>query len=362
MYDHSMNISPLSPLLSVESVKQSLALPAQLAAQINSQREEIAQILAGNSDKLLVIAGPCSIHDTDAAIEYGQKLQQLSAKHQDNLLIVMRAYLEKPRTISGWKGFINDPYLDGSYHFNDGITRARQLLLTLNNIGLPCATELLTQAYCPYLIDLLSWVSIGARTVESQPHRELASGLPCPVGFKNTTDGNVQVAINAALCAKQSHVIHHQLADQGMFSSQTQGNGCSHIVLRGGTKPNYQSINISNACNLLVANELPPNVIVDCSHGNSEKKHSNQKVVANELARQLASGSRQISGVMLESFLVAGKQAIAPLHQLTYGQSITDACIDFTETEEIIASLSQAIVARRRQELAATQLKQSIRA
>ncbi len=361
MYDHSMNISSLSPLHSVEMVKHKLTLPTQLATQINTQREEIAQILVGNSDKLLVIAGPCSIHDIDATVEYGQKLKQLSTKHQDNLLIIMRTYLEKPRSINGWKGFINDPYLDASYHFNDGISQARQLLLTLNNMGLPCATELLTQAYCPYLIDLLSWVSIGARTVESQPHRELASGLPCPVGFKNSTDGNIQVAINAVLCAKKSHVIHHQLANQGMCTSQTQGNDNSHIVLRGGIKPNYQSINITNTCHLLAANELTPNVIVDCSHGNSEKNHNNQNVVANELARQLASGSRQIAGVMLESFLVEGKQEIAPLNQLTYGQSITDACIDFTETENIITSLSQAIV-ERRQRLGPLQLEHSIRA
>ena len=304
-------------------------------------REEVVRALMGESGKLVVVAGPCSIHDPEAALEYARQLRRLAERHKDELVVVMRAYFEKPRTSTGWKGLVNDPDLDESFHVNKGLRLARRLLLHVNELGLPVGCEFLETMMPQYIADLVSWSAIGARTTESQVHRQLASGLSMPVGFKNGTDGNVQSAVHAVMAASQPHWFP-SVTKQGVAAIfQSTGNAHCHVILRGGyrTGPNYDAAHIGEACALLATAGLPERVMVDCSHGNSGKDHTRQASVAHDLACQIAGGSRSVFGVMLESNLVAGRQDSPGV----FGQSITDACIGIEETADVLSKLDRAV-------------------
>jgi 3-deoxy-7-phosphoheptulonate synthase len=294
-----------------------------------------------------VVVGPCSIHDPVAALRYAERLAVLAERWADHLIVVMRVYFEKPRTSVGWKGLINDPDIDGTYHINKGLRLARQLLLDINNIGLPTASEFLDTQIPQYIADLTSWAAIGARTTESQVHREMASGLSMPVGFKNGTNGNVTIAADAVLAARSPHWFP-SVTKQGVAAIfETTGNESCHVILRGGvrTGPNYQAEHVRDACRLLAARGLSEMVMVDCSHGNSEKDHRRQAIVARSLAEQVAAGSREIVGVMLESHLVEGRQNYGQ-GALVFGQSITDACISIEQTEPLLEELARGQQAR----------------
>ena len=310
-------------------------------------REAIHNILHNNNDKLLVVIGPCSIHDTEAALEYGKRLVVLREKYQDTLEIVMRVYFEKPRTTVGWKGLINDPYLDDSYQLNDGLRIGRKLLLDLNDLGLPTAGEFLDMITPQYTADLMSWGAIGARTTESQVHRELASGLSCPVGFKNGTDGTIKVAIDAIGSASSPH--HFLSVNKFGHSAivETTGNGDCHIILRGGKAPNFDKESVDDVIQQLEKSNATTKLMIDFSHANSSKKFENQMVVCTDVCAQIASGNQNIFGVMVESHLVEGRQDLVAGKELTYGQSITDACIGWSDSEVLLAQLSEAVIARR---------------
>jgi 3-deoxy-7-phosphoheptulonate synthase len=311
-------------------------------------RAVVSDVVQGKSGKLVVVVGPCSIHDVAAALEYGERLKRMSDRFAGSLVILMRAYFEKPRTSVGWKGLINDPDLDGSYRINKGLRLARQLLLDLNNRGLPTASEFLDTQIPQHIADLTSWVAIGARTTESQVHRELASGLSAPVGFKNSTDGSTQVAVDAVLAARSQHWFP-SVTKQGVSAIfQTTGNDACHVILRGGTRsgPNYDAEHIAKVCARLEAKGLPGTVMVDCSHGNSLKNHRNQATVVRAVCEQIASGSRQICGAMLESHLIEGRQDYVPGQPALYGQSITDSCISLEQTEPLLEQLASAQCAR----------------
>ncbi len=343
-----LHVVETRPLLAPESLLSLFPLTETVANLVNQTRQRISNILQGKDHRLLVVVGPCSIHDVKAAYEYGQKLHPLREELQDVLEIVMRVYFEKPRTTIGWKGLINDPHLDNSYDINIGLQLARQLLLDLAELGVPSATELLDPIIPQYLADLISWTAIGARTTESQTHREMASGLSMPVGFKNGTDGSLDSAINAMLAAK---VPHHFLGinSQGLASIvTTTGNRDSHLVLRGGQMgTNYDQANLTQAAKILEAKDLPPRIMVDCSHGNSQKDYTRQSLVLEDLAQQVKQDRSALMGVMIESHLIAGNQPIAPnLNQLVYGQSITDACVDFATTRQMLYTLAEAISAK----------------
>jgi 3-deoxy-7-phosphoheptulonate synthase len=306
-------------------------------------------MLEGRDDRLLVVAGPCSIHDTQAALEYAVRLKRLADSTADALLVVMRAYFEKPRTVTGWKGLINDPDLDGSYHINKGLRLARRLLLDVNELGLPTGSEFLDTQIPQHIADLTAWGCIGARTAESQVHRELASGLSMPVGFKNGTDGNTQVAIDGVAAARRQHWFPG-VTKQGVSAIlQTTGNPSCHVVLRGGTRtgPNYHAEQIESVCAALARVGVPGRLMVDCSHGNSQRDPARQPEVAADVARQIAAGSTRILGVMLESHLVAGRQDYQPGVPLEYGKSITDACMGIDGTEAILQELASAVRRRR---------------
>jgi len=295
-----------------------------------------------------VIVGPCSIHDVDAAREYARRLKPMIDELADDLCIIMRVYFEKPRTTVGWKGLINDPDMDESFHINKGLRLARSLLLDLNKQGVPAATEFLDLISPQYIADLISWGAIGARTTESQGHRELASGLSCPIGFKNSTDGGFKIAIDAVQAASRPHVFM-SLTKQGhsaIFS--TTGNDDCHIILRGGKKPNYDSASVQQAAEQLEKSGLHPNLMVDCSHANSNKDYTRQIDVCHDIATQVRHGEKRIMGVMLESHLVEGRQDVVPGQQLTYGQSVTDACINWESTEILLRELADAVRARRK--------------
>ncbi|MFN2349100.1 MAG: 3-deoxy-7-phosphoheptulonate synthase AroG [Thioalkalivibrio sp.] len=328
-------------------VHEELPVTDEAADTVHNAREAIHNILAGQDDRLLVIAGPCSIHDVDAAMEYAGRLTAMREKLADDLHIVMRVYFEKPRTTVGWKGLINDPNLDGSFQINKGLRLARGLLLELANMGMPSATEYLDLISPQYVADLVAWGAIGARTTESQVHRELASGLSCPVGFKNSTDGSLQVAIDAIGSASRPHhfLSVTKAGHSAIFS--TAGNNDCHIILRGGREPNYDKKSVDNATTQLKAARLPARVMIDCSHANSRKDPSRQVDVARSVGEQLAAGDRRIMGVMLESHLVAGRQDVAEDADLTYGQSITDACMGWDDSERVLEDLAAAVRARR---------------
>jgi 3-deoxy-7-phosphoheptulonate synthase len=308
---------------------------------ISDTRKTIHHILNGKDDRLLVIIGPCSIHDPAAAIDYARRLKEMRDLHRDTLEIVMRVYFEKPRTTVGWKGLINDPYLDGSFRIDEGLRIARQLLIEINRLGLPAGSEFLDVISPQYIGDLISWGAIGARTTESQVHRELASGLSAPIGFKNGTDGNIRIATDAILAASRGHHFLSVHKNGQVAIVQTKGNPDCHVILRGGKVPNYDADSVAQACADLEAAKLPPHLMVDCSHANSNKQHERQMDVAADIARQIAGGSRRIFGVMVESHL---KDDVS---QLTYGQSITDACIDWDQSVQLLQGLADAVKARR---------------
>ncbi len=311
-------------------------------------RAAVSNILLGRDQRLVAVVGPCSIHDTGAAFEYAGRLKEIAERLRDRVLIVMRSYFEKPRTVVGWKGLINDPDLDESFHINKGLRLARQLLLDINDIGLPTASEFLDTQIPQHIADLTSWVAIGARTAESQVHRELASGLSMPVGFKNSTDGSTQIAVDAVLTARSAHWFP-SVTKQGVSAIfQTVGNDACHVILRGGTRtgPNYSAEHVAKVSARLAAKGLPERVMVDCSHGNSHKDHLKQADVVADICAQIAGGSQQIFGVMLESHLVEGRQDYVAGRPSVYGQSITDACLSLAQTEPLLEQLATAQQAR----------------
>ena len=340
-----LHVVETRPLVPPALLHRDLPLSDQGAAVVRQARERIQAILHGRDDRLLVIVGPCSVHDTAAAKEYATAIAQLRQQHLGQLEVVMRVYFEKPRTTVGWKGLINDPHLDGSYDINTGLRVARGLLLHLAEMGLPAATELLDPVVPQYIADLISWTAIGARTTESQTHREMASGLSMPIGFKNGTDGSVTTAVNAMEAAARPHHFLGINREGSAAIVSTTGNPDGHLVLRGGkTGTNYHVEAIATAAAALVKAGLPSRLMVDCSHGNSNKDYRRQGEVASQVATQLRAGSRHVMGVMIESHLVAGNQSIpTDLNQLTYGQSITDACIDLATTTDLLAELAAAV-------------------
>lgn len=333
-------------LVSPAQLAEQIPLSAETAEFIMQSRKEIEAVISGEDKRLLVIIGPCSIHDTTAAIEYAKKLTGLRDKYKKELLIVMRVYFEKPRTTVGWKGLISDPDLDKSFHVAKGLKLARNLLVEINDLGLAAGTEFLDMVTGQYISDLISWGAIGARTTESQVHRELASALSCPVGFKNGTDGNVKIALDAIQASSVPHVLYSPDKSGQMCVYQTHGNPFAHVILRGGKVPNYHVADIKDTCQQLATASLPQRIMIDCSHGNSFKDHTKQIDVARSLAKQIRQGEDSIFGVMIESFLVAGKQAVKEGTPLTYGQSITDACVDLTDSEELLAVLANSIKTR----------------
>ena len=318
---------------------------------ITDTRRHIHKIMAGKDDRLLVIIGPCSIHDPAAALDYARRLKAQREKYKDTLEIVMRVYFEKPRTTVGWKGLINDPYLDESYRIDEGLRIARQLLIEINRLGLPAGSEFLDVISPQYIGDLISWGAIGARTTESQVHRELASGLSAPIGFKNGTDGNIRIATDAIQAAARGHHFLSVHKNGKVAIVQTNGNKDCHVILRGGKAPNYDAASVTAACKELEASKLPATLMVDCSHANSSKQHEKQLDVARDIAAQMAGGSRHIFGVMVESHLHAGAQKFTPgkdeACKLEYGKSITDACLGWDDSLEVLETLSGAVKARR---------------
>jgi 3-deoxy-7-phosphoheptulonate synthase len=318
------------------------------AEVVATSRLAIHRILHGQDDRLVVVIGPCSIHDPKAAIEYASRLIEERRKHAADLEIVMRVYFEKPRTTVGWKGLINDPDLDGSFQINKGLRAARELLVNITELGLPAATEYLDMISPQYIADLIAWGAIGARTTESQVHRELASGLSCPVGFKNGTDGNVRIAVDAIKAAQHPH--HFLSVTKGGHSAivATRGNEDCHVILRGGKAPNYDAAHVQAACEDIGKAGLAQRLMIDCSHANSSKKHENQLLVASDVAQQLARGETRIIGLMVESHLQPGRQDLVPGQSLNYGQSITDACLGWDDSVNLLATLAAGVRERRR--------------
>jgi 3-deoxy-7-phosphoheptulonate synthase len=317
------------------------------SATVAATRSRLHGILDGRDDRLVVVIGPCSIHDTGAALEYAELLRQQRELHADTLEIVMRVYFEKPRTTVGWKGLINDPGLDGSFRIDRGLRLARGLLIGINAIGVPAGCEFLDMITPQYIADMVSWGAIGARTTESQVHRELASGLSCPVGFKNGTDGNVKIAADAVQAASHPHHFLAVTKDGRTAIAATAGNEDCHVILRGGSSPNYDAASVDAACAVLVKAGLTPRLMIDASHANSSKKPENQPAVIDDIADQIGAGDARIVGVMVESHLVAGKQDIEPGRPLVYGQSITDGCIGWDTSVAVLQRLSEAVSQRR---------------
>ncbi|KAI8898306.1 phospho-2-dehydro-3-deoxyheptonate aldolase [Globomyces pollinis-pini] len=350
-------IHQIRPVIPPQILMEDLPLSNEAVNTVKKARFEAEQIIKMNDDRLLVIVGPCSIHDINAAKEYAQLLKDFIPTVQSDLCIIMRVYFEKPRTTVGWKGLINDPNMDESFAINKGLRTARQLLLDLNNMGIPAAVEFLDTISPQYLADLVSWGAIGARTTESQVHRELASGLSAPVGFKNGTDGNVTVAVDAIRSASSGHNFL-SVTKQGLSAIvETLGNDSCHVILRGGNSgPNYDSTNVRECGEKLLKAGLKPGIMIDCSHGNSSKQHKRQIVVAQDIVNQLSVGStpalvssgEYIAGVMIESHLVEGRQNLTDdPSKLVYGQSITDACINWEDTKDVLENLARGVRARR---------------
>ena len=342
--------------LRIREIKE-LSRPAEVMAEfprtdaasrtVSGARRALHAILHGSDDRLAVVIGPCSIHDPAAAIDYAKRLLPVRQRLKGELEIIMRVYFEKPRTTVGWKGLINDPDLDGSFHIDKGLRLARNLLLQINDLGLPAGSEFLDMTTPQYFADLVGWGAIGARTTESQVHRELASGLSCPVGFKNGTDGNVRIAVDAVLSASQPHHFLAVTKDGRSAIAATTGNDDCHIILRGGKQPNYDAASVEAAAAELVKAKLAPAIMIDASHANSLKKPENQPKVVDEIAAQVAAGDTRIMGVMIESNLVAGRQDLVPGKPLVYGQSITDGCIDWASSETVLERLAEAVRQRR---------------
>jgi 3-deoxy-7-phosphoheptulonate synthase len=350
MKTRDLRVEGYRPLVSPAMLLDELPLSEVGSRAVASAREEVVRILDREDDRLIVVVGPCSVHDVEAATEYAGRLATLADDLAADLRIVMRVYFEKPRTTVGWKGLINDPGLDGSFRINDGLRLARRLLLDLAEVGLPAGCEFLDPVSPQYTSDLVSWGAIGARTTESQVHRELASGLSMPVGFKNGTGGTVQIAIDAVRATGHPHSFIG-VTDQGLAAFvSTRGNPYGHVILRGGARgPNYDRASVGAALDALREAGLPERLIVDASHGNSERDHLRQPAVVREIAEQIAHGERGIAGVMVESFLVAGRQELTDPSRLVYGQSITDACIGWDDTVAVLQDLATAARARRAQ-------------
>jgi 3-deoxy-7-phosphoheptulonate synthase len=342
-----LRISSIKRVINPSEITEELPNTEQAAKTTLETRDQIHNILTGNDDRLLVIAGPCSIHDTKAALEYAENLLPLKLQYQDDLLIVMRVYFEKPRTTVGWKGLINDPDLNDTFDINKGLRTARKLLLDLNNMGIPAGTEYLDIITPQYVADLISWGAIGARTTESQVHRELSSGLSCPVGLKNGTNGNLDIAVDGIRAAARPHHFLSLTKHGQSAIFTTTGNLDCHIILRGGKEPNYDAESVNEACEKLSSAGLSPQVMIDFSHANSRKIPENQVSVADDVANQISQGDSRIMGAMIESHLVSGRQEVVDGKAEVYGQSITDACVDLNLTKNIIASLASAIKARR---------------
>jgi len=350
----NLHVAGFQPLIAPNELLAELPLSEGQAAMVRSSREAVRGIMAGDDDRLLAVVGPCSVHDPDAAVDYALRLAKTAAELEDDLCVVMRVYFEKPRTTVGWKGLINDPGLDGSYDVHRGLRTARRLLLDVLGLGLPVGCEFLDPNSPQYIADAVSWGAIGARTTESQVHRQLASGLSMPVGFKNGTDGSVKVAVDACRAAHDSHVFFGLDAAGRASVVTTTGNPDVHVILRGGTDgPNYQPEHVASALGAVRQAGMPPTVMIDASHGNSRKDHERQAVVAREIAAQIGGGQRGIAGVMVESFLVPGRQELGQSahadrpRALTYGQSVTDACLGWETTADVLADLAAAVRRRR---------------
>jgi 3-deoxy-7-phosphoheptulonate synthase len=342
-----LRIRELRELLTPEELMRGHAHTSRTTATVAQSRQSLHRILHGRDDRLAVVIGPCSIHDVDSAMEYAHRLAHQRERLHDTLELVMRVYFEKPRTTVGWKGLINDPNLDGSFDINRGLQKARRLLLDVNQLDLPAGCEFLDMITPQYIADLVAWGAIGARTTESQVHRELASGLSCPVGFKNGTDGNVKIAVDAVQAASNAH---HFLAvtKQGRSAiATTTGNCDCHVILRGGRVPNYDAASIDATWNVMCTAGVATRIMIDASHGNSNKRPDNQAAVVESVARQLEAGDGRIGGVMLESHLVGGRQDLVPGKPLVYGQSITDGCIDWETSVSLLERLAHAVARRR---------------
>lgn len=342
-----VRVLEIKPLVKPAELLSRLQESTVSTQNILKTRTAIHHILHQGDDRLLVIVGPCSIHDTEAGMEYAKRLLEVRTRLAGELLIVMRVYFEKPRTTVGWKGLINDPHLDGTYDINAGLEKARRFLLDVNEIGMPAATEFLDVVSPQYTADLVSWGAIGARTTESQIHRELASGLSCPVGFKNGTDGGAKVAIDAIKTAASPHHFLSMTKEGESAIFATKGNEDCHVILRGGKAPNYDAQSVSAVCDQLAEAGLAPVLMVDCSHGNSQKLYKNQMHVVDDVAKQLTAGDARIIGVMLESHLNEGRQDHSPGCSLNYGQSITDACLGWDDSVAVLETLAAAVKARR---------------
>lgn len=343
----NLRIVGTQEVLPPAKLHQELPITDAASETVFNARTQTRAILQGEDDRLVVIVGPCSIHDPEAAREYAAKLAPLMTELKNELHIIMRVYFEKPRSVVGWKGLINDPYLDGSFKINDGLHFARKLLLDLAESGIPAATEYLDLISPQYISDLISWGAIGARTTESQAHRELASGLSCPVGFKNATDGGLQIAIDACLSASKPHHFMSLTREGQSAIFSTTGNSDCHVILRGGKKPNYDAESVQAAAEQIGLSGQTARFMIDCSHANSGKNHIQQETVCHDIAQQLAKGENRIMGLMLESNLVAGRQNQEPGKKLVYGQSITDACMAWDNTEPLLYELAQAVKDRR---------------
>ena len=335
-----VRIGAVRPLISPALLQDELPVPEAVQALVEDSRATIAAVLHGRDDRLLVVVGPCSIHDHDQALEYARRLKAAADGLAGELVVVMRVYFEKPRTTVGWKGYINDPHLDGSFRINDGLRRARRLLLDIAALGLPTGTEFLDLLSPQYIADLVAWGAIGARTTESQSHRQLASGLSCPVGFKNGTDGGVQVAADALVAARASHAFMGMTKMGQAAIFETRGNDDTHVILRGGKAPNYDAAGVDEACAVLARAGLRAQVMIDCSHANAGKDHRRQIEVARGVAARIAAGERRIIGVMLESHLEEGRQDLKPGAPLKPGVSITDACLGWSQTEPVLIALA----------------------
>ena len=342
-----LRIQGINEVITPATVHEEYPLTDEAANTVSQARREIHKLLHDQDDRLLVIVGPCSIHDPKAAMDYAQRLSEIKNKLRQDLLIVMRVYFEKPRTTVGWKGLINDPNLDDSYEINKGLRLARKLLTDINHLGLPAGTEFLDLITPQYVADLVSWGAIGARTTESQVHRELASGLSCPVGFKNGTDGTLSVAIDAVRAANRPHCFLSMTKAGRSAIFTTKGNEDCHIILRGGKKPNYDAQSVNKAARDLEQAGLAPKLMIDFSHANSRKQYQLQSQVGAEVAEQIARGDQRIMGAMIESHLHEGRQDVQPGQPLVYGQSITDACIGWEQTIVLLEQLALAVQQRR---------------
>ena len=343
-----LRIASLTELSPPSQVMAEFARTPAASVTVTAARHALHRILHGQDDRLAVVIGPCSIHDPEAAMDYAGRLLKQRQRFGGELEILMRVYFEKPRTTVGWKGLINDPYLDGTFAINEGLRLARGLLLDINDMGLPAAVEFLDVITPQYLADLVGWGAIGARTTESQIHREMASGLSCPVGFKNGTGGDVKIAVDACKAASQPHHFLAVSKDGRSSIAATTGNEDCHVVLRGGTAPNYDAASVEAAARVMEASGLRPALMIDASHANSSKDPANQPKVMDDVARQLAAGERRIVGVMVESHIEAGRQDLVAGRPLVYGQSITDGCIDWDSSVAVLERLAEGVRARRR--------------